>query len=431
MELDRALATVDRARPLGAVGRVTEVVGLVVRATVPGVRLGELVTLRGGALVAEVIAFKGEDAVLMPLGDPAGLGADDEVVPTGESFRIRVGERLLGRVLGGLGEPLDGRPLPDDLEPWAVDRAAPDPLTRARVVRPLVTGIRAVDAFATFGEGQRIGLFAGAGAGKSTLLGQLARSSDADVNVICLVGERGREVRDFLEDALGPEGLARSVVVCATSDAPALVRLKSLFVATAIAEWFRDRRGKRVLMLVDSLTRFARAQREVGLAAGEPPVRQGFPPSVFALLPRLVERTGAAAAGSITAVYTVLVAGGDLDEPIADEVRGVLDGHIVLDRELGARGRWPAIDVLGSLSRVMPAVTAAGHRNDANAARAVLATYERHRDLITLGAYRQGTDRRVDDAVRRWDGIEEFLRQSVDEASPWGVTLQQLKRLVS
>jgi type III secretion protein N (ATPase) len=431
MDLERALAAVDRARPLGAVGRVTEVVGLVVRATVPGVRLGELVTLRGGQLVAEVIAFKGEEAVLLPLGDPTGLGADDDVVPTGQAFRIQVGEALLGRVLSGLGEPLDGRPLPGGLEPWDVDRPAPDPLTRARVVRPLSTGVRALDAFTTLGEGQRMGLFAGAGAGKSTLLGQLARSSDADVNVICLVGERGREVRDFVEDALGNAGLARSIVVCATSDAPSLVRLKSLFVATAIAEWFRDRKQARVLLLVDSLTRFARAQREVGLAAGEPPVRQGFPPSVFALLPRIVERTGTAARGSITAVYTVLVAGGDLEEPIADEVRGVLDGHIVLDRELGARGRWPAIDVLRSLSRVMPAVTSPAHRSDAETARALLATYERHRDLVTLGAYKAGSDRRVDDAIERIDGLESFLRQGADEGANWGQTLQQLHRLIS
>ncbi len=421
LDLDRALRVVDDARTAVVTGKVSEITGLVVRATIPGIRHGEMVEIeRAGMepLPAEVVGFRGDEAVLLPLGEPAGVGPDSAVTPRGRPLVLRCGDALLGRVVDGLGVPIDGGPpLDEDLEEWAVDRPAPDPLTRRRVESPLPTGVRAIDGFLTLGEGQRIGLFAGSGVGKSTLLGQIARSSSADVNVICLVGERGREVREFIEDSLGEEGLERSVVVCATSDAPSLVRLKSTFVATAIAEWFRDRRGARVLMLVDSLTRFARAQREVGLSAGEPPARQGYPPSVFAALPRLVERTGNSSDGSITAIYTVLVAGGDMDEPIADEVRGIVDGHIVLDRELGARGRWPAIDILHSVSRVMPSVASEQHVAAARRARELLATYERHRDLITLGAYKAGADPKVDDAIARIDGIEDFLRQSIHEST--------------
>jgi ATP synthase in type III secretion protein N len=447
MDLAAALRIVDATPTVRQTGRVTEAIGLVLKAIVPGVRLGELVSLSPGyhsletsrmaaatsapTLLAEVVGFRGEEAVLLPLGEPRGIGPDATVIPTGHRFAIRCGAGLLGRVVDGLGVPLDGGAPPEGLEAWEVDRPAPDPLTRPRVTRALATGIRSVDAFTTLGEGQRVGLFAGSGAGKSMLLGQLARASSADVNVICLVGERGREVRDFLDGALGPEGRARSVVVCATSDAPSLVRLRSASVATAIAEWFRDRQGARVLLLFDSLTRVARAQREVGLAAGEPPVRQGYPPSVFALLPRLVERTGNAARGSITAVYTVLVAGGDLEEPIADEVRGILDGHIVLERALGARGRWPAIDVIGSLSRVMDQVASPRHQAAASRVRELLATYERQRDLILLGAYKAGSDRRVDEAIARVDRIEAFLKQSPGETTPLEDTIKALERLLS
>jgi type III secretion protein N (ATPase) len=432
VELGEALRALDEVNPLRLAGRVTEVTGLVLRATIPGVRVGELVFIdlaEGKRLQAEVVGFRGDEVVLLPLGATSGIGPDAVVSPTGRPLSVRVGEGLLGRVLDGLGQPADGGgPLAGDSEEWAVDRAAPDPLTRRRVERPLGLGVRAVDALLTIGEGQRVGLFASAGVGKSTLLGQMARASDADVNVICLVGERGREVREFLEDALGAVGRARSVVVCATSDAPSLVRLKSTFVATAIAEWFRER-GRRVLFLMDSLTRLARAQREVGLAAGEPPARQGYPPSVFALLPRLLERTGNSARGSITALYTVLVAGNDLDEPIADEARGVLDGHIVLSRELGARNHWPAIDVLGSLSRVMGQVADPEHRRAAASLREVLAAYERHRDLIVLGAYQRGSDPRTDDAIARIDAIEEFLRQGAGETAAFADTRRRLLAL--
>jgi type III secretion protein N (ATPase) len=408
------------------------VTGLVIRAQVPGVRIGELVeiALADVRLDAEVVGFRGDEVVLMPLGDAAGVGPDSLVTPTGRPLTLYASEALLGRVLDGLGRPIDGGGPVANAVPWAVDRPAPPPLARRRITRALPLGIRALDALLTAAEGQRLGLFAGSGVGKSTLLGQIARQTDADVNVIALVGERGREVVDFLEESLGAAGRARSVVVCATSDAPALVRLKAAFVATAIAEYFRDR-GRRVLFMLDAVTRVARAQREVGLAAGEPPARQGYPPSVFALLPRLLERTGMAARGSITALYTVLVAGDDMEEPIADEVRGILDGHVVLSRELAARNHWPAIDVLPSLSRLMSTVAAPAHRADAGRVRALLAAYERQRDLILLGAYQQGSDPVTDAAIARIDAIEAFLRQRTDEATSFAETTARLGQLVA
>ena len=320
-------------------------------------------------------------------------------------------------MLDGLGQPdRRRRPARAARVAWAVDRPAPDPLSRAAAsAAPLPLGVRAIDALLTVGEGQRVGLFAGSGVGKSTLLGQIARQTEADVIVIALVGERGREVGDFLEESLGPAGRARSVVVCATSDAPAWCASRRRSSPPPSPSTSASR-GKRVLFLLDSLTRVARAQREVGLAAGEPPARQGYPPSVFALLPRLLERTGNDARGSITAIYTVLVAGDDMDEPIADEVRGILDGHVVLSRELAARNQWPAIDVLPSLSRVMNAVVDPEHRAAAGRLRELLATYERQRDLILLGAYQRGADPRTDDAIARMDAINAFLRQRTDEA---------------
>lgn len=411
-DLHRALAAISETDPLRVEGRVRSIVGLAIRATVPGVRLGEVVEIiprAGEPLEAEVVGFDLDHATLMPLGDARGVGPDDPVRPTGRPLSIQVSDALLGRVLDGLGRPIDGRPLPPGVG-WPVMRDAPAALSRRRIERPLVTGVRALDGLMTFGEGQRVGLFAGSGVGKSTLLGRIARGADVDVVVVGLVGERGREVRELLEDCLGEEGLRRSVVVVATSDAPALLRVRSAWVATALAEHFRDQ-GKRVLLLMDSVTRFARAAREVGLAAGEPPARRGYPPSVFAALPRLLERSGQSSGGSITAIYTVLVEGGDLDEPIADEVRGILDGHVVLDRELAARGRWPAIDVLSSLSRVMGRVTSVRHVDAARVLREHLAVYEAKRDLVLLGAYERGRDVRLDAALSRIEAIEGFLNQ--------------------
>jgi type III secretion protein N (ATPase) len=428
LDLSRVRAALERAAPLHLRGRVTRVAGVAVEAAAAGLRLGEAVRILTPGrppLDAEVVGLREERAVLLPLGDPAGIGPESEVVGAGGPLAIRVGEALLGRILDGLGAPIDGRGLPDGLEEWAVDRPAPAPLARRRIARPLPLGVRALDALATVGEGQRLGLFAGAGVGKSTLLGQIARNTRAGLSVICLVGERGREVREFVEDALGPEGLARSVVVAATSDAPALVRLKAAHVATAIAEWFAER-GHDVLLMLDSLTRYARAQREVGLAAGEPPARQGYPPSVFAALPRLLERAGNRERGGITALYTVLVAGGDLEEPVADEVRGLLDGHVVLDRRIAERGRFPAVDPLSSLSRVMPAVTTDAHRAAATRLRALLAAVERVRDLLAVGAYRPGGDPEADVALERLPAIEAFHAQGAHERESWEDTLARL-----
>jgi ATP synthase in type III secretion protein N len=434
LDLGQALARLESAAPRRESGRVTEVTGLVVRASVPGVRVGEIVTFEGSgpasALEAEVVGFRGDEAVLMPLGEATGIGPDSLVTATGRPLAIAVSDGILGRVLDGLGRPIDGGGPIAGAVPWAVERPAPHPLSRRRVTRPLALGVRALDGLLTVGEGQRVGLFAGSGVGKSTLMGQIARQTEADVNVIALVGERGREVVDFLEESLGEAGRARSVVVCATSDAPSLVRLKSAFVATAIAEYFRAE-GRRVLFMLDSVTRVARAQREVGLAAGEPPARQGYPPSVFALLPRLLERTGNDARGSITALYTVLVAGGDMEEPIADEVRGILDGHVILSRDIAARNQWPAVDVLPSLSRLMSVVADPAHRAAAARLRELMAAYERQRDLILLGAYQRGADPLTDEAIARMEAITTFLRQRTDEAAPFEETRSRLLELVS
>jgi len=353
-----------------------------------------------------------------------GVGPDDPVEATGGPLEVRVSDALVGRVVDGLGRPLDGHGASGG-SLAVVDRDPPNAMTRRPIDTPLATGVRVIDALLTLGEGQRVGLFAGSGVGKSTLLGSIARGTSADVVVVALVGERGREVRAFLEGSLGTEGKAKSVVVVATSDAPALERLRAAQVATAYAEHFRQR-GKKVLLLVDSVTRFARAQREIGLAAGEPPARRGYPPSVFAMLPRILERSGNAEKGSITAVYTVLVEGGDMDEPIADEVRGILDGHIVLDRSIAVRGQYPAIDVTQSLSRAMDQVTTPQHALAASRLRAHVATYEAKRDLIALGAYARGSDPQVDDAILRMPRIEALLRQDARESVPFDTAVSML-----
>jgi type III secretion protein N (ATPase) len=384
-----------------------------------------LIRRRGEPLLAEVVGFAQGEALAVPLGEPSGVGPDDVVEATGQGLQVSAGAALLGRVLDGLGRPIDGRPAPTGLSPMPVDRAPPAALSRRPVSLPFETGVRAIDGLITLGVGQRVGLFAGSGVGKSTLLGAIARGASADVVVVALVGERGREVGEFLEQSLGEAGRRRSVVVVATSDAPPVERLRAAQVATAVAEHFRDL-GKSVLLLVDSITRFARAQREIGLAAGEPPARRGYPPSVFTQMPRLLERSGQGDKGAITAIYTVLVEGSDMDEPIADEVRGILDGHIVLDRRLAARGHYPAIDVLSSLSRVMPSVTKKPHQAAAQRARALLAAFEEKRDLITLGAYSKGTDARLDQAIAAAPELERLLRQDATSLDPIDGTVQAL-----
>jgi FliI/YscN family ATPase len=430
VDLEALRARLAATSTLRPVGRVVGVTGLLVRLTMPGARVGDLVIIRrrGGGLGAEIVGFEGGEALALPLGDLAGVGADDAVEATGGALEVGAGPELLGRVLDGLGRPIDGLALPGRLRPVAVDRAPPPALGRRPVDEPLPTGIRVIDGLLTLGKGQRVGLFAGSGVGKSTLLGAIARGTTADVVVVALVGERGREVGEFLERSLGEEGRRRSVVVVATSDAPPVERLRAAQVATAVAEWFRDD-GKSVLLLVDSITRVARAQREIGLAAGEPPARRGYPPSVFALLPRLLERSGQAERGAITGIYTVLVEGGDLDEPVADEVRGILDGHIVLERAIAARAHYPAIDVVSSVSRVMNAVTSSEHARSARAVRALLAAYEEKRDLVTLGAYVKGSDARLDQAIRALPELERFSKQESGERAPWDETLAALLSL--
>lgn len=431
IDLSRYIQAVEETETIHVRGRVTEVAGLVLKATVPGVRIGEMCYIDTGfgkRIVSEVVGFKDEAVMLMPLSDAQGIGPDCEVLPSGRQFSIRCGVGLLGRILDGLGRPIDDGPelmsVPGLID-WEVERSAPNAMKRKRVTESLAMGVRAIDGMLTVGLGQRVGLFAGSGVGKSTLMGQLARNTEAEVVVTCLVGERGREVRDFIEESLGEEGVKKSVTVVATSDQPSLVRLKSAFVATAIAEWFRDQ-GKRVLFMMDSATRFARAQREIGLAIGEPPARQGYPPSVFAQIPRLMERTGNDEVGSITAIYTVLVQAGDMDEPIADEVRGILDGHIILNRQLGARNHWPAIDVPVSLSRVMNGIVEREHKSAAGKLREVLATYEKQRDLILLGAYQYGSDPKTDYAIDKIDEVESFLKQGLDEKDNIEQTIRQL-----
>ncbi len=424
MDIDALRAKLAAVSTLRPVGRVVAVTGLALRFTLPGVRVGDVVRVvrRGDPLSCEVVGFDAGEAVGMALGALAGVGLDDAVESTGEPLRVRASAQLLGRVVDG-GPPVEGGAL------VPVDRDPPSALDRRPITRALATGVRVIDGLLTLGEGQRIGLLAGSGVGKSSLLGAIARGADADAVVVALVGERGREVGEFLEHALGEAGRKKSVVVVATSDASALERLRAAHVATAYAEYFRDE-GKRVMLLVDSVTRFARAQREVGLAAGEPPARRGYPPSVFALLPRLLERAGQGARGSITAVYTVLVEGGDMDEPVADETRGVLDGHVVLDRALAARGHYPAVDVNASLSRVMDSIVSTPHQEAARRLRALLAAHEAKRDLVTLGAYTKGSDKELDEALLRMPRIDQFLRQDAREIVSFDHTVNALLQTV-
>ena len=430
MDLEALRAELAATSSLRPVGRVVAATGVLLRVVLPGARVGDLVRVRrpSGDLTAEIVGFDAEHALALPLGELTGVGPDDAVEATGGRFDIGVGPELIGRVLDGLGRPLDGLPPPMTSERAPVDRDPPPALARRPVREAFATGVRALDGLLTLGIGQRVGLFAGSGVGKSTLLGAIARGSSADVVVVALVGERGREVSEFLQESLGAEGQKRAVVVVATSDAEPIERLRAAQVATTIAEHFRAQ-GKSVLLLLDSVTRVARAQREIGLAAGEPPARRGYPPSVFALLPRLLERSGQGERGAITAVYTVLVEGGDLDEPVADEVRGILDGHIVLERAMAARGHYPAIDPVASISRVMGQVTTPEHLSAARHVRGLLAAYEEKRDLVTLGAYVAGSDPRVDLAIRALPELERWLKQDARETVPFGETLAGLTAL--
>ncbi len=405
------LGLIDPIRPIG---NVVKVVGLVIESEGPSASIGEicLIETNEGKRAAEVVGFRDNRTLLMPLGEMAGLTPGANVTATGSPLKINLGLSMLGRIIGGLGEPLDDKgPLPIE-ETRDTIAAPPDAVKRRRITESIATGIRSIDAICTLGKGQRMGIFSGSGVGKSIILGMIARNTSADVNVVCLVGERGREVREFLERDLGEEGLKRSVVVVVTSDKPALIRLKGAFIATTIAEYFRDQ-GADVMLMMDSVTRVAMAQREVGLSVGEPPTTRGYTPSVFALLPKLMERSGSAENGSITALYTVLVEGDDMNEPVADHTRAILDGHIILSRQLASINHYPAVDVIPSISRVMIDVVPEEHMNMARKVKEVIATYREAEDLINIGAYAKGSNKKIDFAISVNDKVNQFLQQEM------------------
>ncbi len=413
-------------------GRVSQIYGLTVEAVGLSAKLGDICRIytddKSKFILSEVVGFKEKKVLLMPFGDLSGVGPSSYVVSDNRAMKVPVGNDFLGRVLDGLGNPMDGRgPVkPDDYYP--IMNNPPSPLERKRITEKLPLGVKAVDSMLTLGKGQRIGIFAGSGVGKSTLLGMIARNTAADINVIVLIGERGREVRDFIEKDLKEEGLKRSILVIATSDQPALVRLKSAMVGTAIAEYFRSQ-GLDVMLMMDSLTRFAMAQREIGMAIGEPPVSRGFTPSVYAILPKLLERAGMCSKGSITGLYTVLVEGDDLDEPISDTVRGILDGHIVLTRKLANGNHYPAIDVLQSVSRLMPDVMERESLKKVAYLKGVMSTYKDAQDLITIGAYKAGSSSKIDEAIALNDAILGLLRQQVDERFSFDQTMDIVNQI--
>lgn len=404
--------------PVRINGKVTQVIGLTIESEGPDVRIGDVCHIYPSRakepVIAEVIGFRNNKVILMPLGELEAIGPGCDVVSTGKPLTVQVGHELLGKVLNGLGQPLDGSHLPAKMTHYSTNNLPSNPLKRPRVLEPISVGVRCIDGLLTIGKGQRVGIFAGSGVGKSTLLGMVARNTAADVNVIALIGERGREVLDFIERDLGPEGLARSVVIVATSDQPALIRIKGALIATSIAEYFRDR-GMNVMLMMDSVTRYAMAMREVGLAVGEPPATRGYTPSVFASLPKLLERSGTGPKGSITAFYTVLVDGDDMNEPIADTVRGILDGHIVLDRQIANKGHFPAIDVLASVSRVMKEIVPNEQQKAAEQLKRLLSIYRTSEDLINIGAYQSGSNPQIDMAIKYIQKIMDFTKQDVHE----------------
>ncbi len=410
-------------------GRVTEVIGLVVESFGPEAKIGDVCLIYPRKskipIKAEVVGFKKNRVLLMPLGELGSIGPGCDVVNTGSPLMVKVGVQLLGRVLNGLGEPIDGEKLPLGLRNYITSQSPPNPLKRPRITEPIHLGVRAIDSLLTVGKGQRMGIFSGSGIGKSTLLGMIARNTSADVNVIALIGERGREVKDFLEKDLGKEGLKKSVVIVATSDQSALVRIKGAVIATSIAEYFRDN-GLNVNLMMDSVTRYAMSLREVGLAIGEPPATKGYTPSVFADLPKLLERSGNSELGSITALYTVLVDSDDMNEPIADAVRGILDGHIILDRKIAQKGHYPAIDVLQSISRIMIDIVSKNHLKSSDNLKRLLAAYKDSEDLINIGAYKNGTNQLVDKAIEYYPIIQDFTKQEVDELSEYDESINKL-----
>lgn len=426
----KAIEEIDTKKYMGKVSKIT---GLTIESIGPSSRVGELCEIRSMGksenIMAEVVGFRDDKILLMPLGEMEGIGPGSKVIATGHTFMVQVGMNLLGRVIDGLGNPIDGKGPLMTTKFYPVFNTPPNPLERQNITTVLPLGVKPLDGLLTCGKGQRMGIFAGSGVGKSTLLGMIARNALAEVNVIGLIGERGREVREFIENDLKEEGLSKSVVVVATSDQPALVRKKGAELATAIAEYFRDC-GKDVLLLMDSLTRFSMAQREIGLAIGEPPVTRGFTPSVFSVLPRLLERTGNSDKGSITALYTVLVDGDDMNEPITDTVRGILDGHIVLSRKLAHQNHYPAIDVLASISRVMTSICTKEHILKANKMKDLLATYIEAEDLINIGAYKAGSNPKIDKSIQKIELINSFLKQDVMEKFEFEDTVEMINQII-
>lgn len=413
-------------------GKIDKIVGMTVEATGPSCNIGDVcrvtVGQTGAERLAEVVGFKENKVLLMPYEDTDGIGYGSMVTNTGQKLTIKVSDALIGRTVDALGNPIDQGPPIEGGVPYSIAGEPSNPMNRPRIDTPIEMGVKAIDGFLTIGKGQRMGIFAGSGVGKSTLMGMLARNVKADINVISLVGERGREVVEFMERDLGEEGLKRSVLVVATSDQPAMMRSKCAITATAIAEYFRDQ-GKDVLLMMDSLTRFAMAQREVGLAVGEPPVARGYTPSIYAALPKLLERSGNFERGSITGIYTVLVEGDDTNEPIADTVRSIIDGHIVLSRKIATRNHYPAIDVLGSISRLMNDIAPREQVKIASRLRNMLAVYESNQDLISIGAYKNGTNPVLDDAIAHMDRINRFLIQSVDEKFTYDETVELMTQI--
>lgn len=419
MKVANLISEVSTINSFKSYGKVTRVVGLTIESKGPQVSIGELCYIivgkvRQRKVMAEVVGFRDETVLLMPFTTIHEISPGSLVEATKKPLQIKVGSGLIGLVVDGLGQPLSGKELPKGLSPFPTDNQPPNPLARPRIHEPLSIGVRAIDSLFSVGKGQRLGIFSGSGVGKSTLMAMIAKNSDADVNVIALIGERGREVRDFIERDLGEDGLSKTVVVVATSDQPALMRIKGAMTATAIAEYFRNQ-GLNVTLMMDSVTRFAMAQREIGLAIGEPPTTKGYTPSVFAYLPKLLERSGTNEHGSITAFYTVLVDGDDMNEPIADAVRGILDGHLVLDRKLANKGQFPAINPLTSISRVMNDIVDLDHRRAADRLRQLLATYIDSEDLISIGAYKRGTSKEIDDAIQAYPMIINFIKQATEE----------------
>ncbi len=430
--LDKFIHTVKNLPAGEKVGKVLRIIGLVIEADGPEASIGDLCyifnSMNEKPVFAEVVGFQEKKILLMPLGSMEGLKPGAIVTNTKESMKIKVGDMLLGRVLDGLGEPIDSKGEIKSNIYYSTSQKISNPLVRKPIDEVITLGIRSVDAFSTVGKGQRMGIFAGSGVGKSTTMAMMARNTDADVNVIALIGERGREVREFIEKTLGDDGLKRSVVVVATSEQPSLVKIKAAFVATTIAEYFRDQ-GKDVLFMLDSVTRIAMAQREVGLAIGEPPATRGYTPSVFALMPKILERTGTSDKGTITGLYTVLVEGDDFNEPISDTVRSILDGHIMLSRDLAHKNHYPAVDVLQSISRVMSEIATPEHKKAAGDLRNLLSVYNKNADLINIGAYVRGSDKNVDRAIRLMDDINSFLQQSINDKTNFDSTIKRLMEI--